>query len=140
MGAAYSNDLREKFLQAYGKGKGTLEELAARFEVSVGWAKKVSARHTRTGEISLPVWRRGPRSRVTAEVVDWLRRQIRDQPDVTLAELQQRLEKAKSLRLSIGRLWLALRDAGLKLKKSHSTPPSRTAKKRSSVGKHGGTR
>jgi transposase len=86
MGAAYSNDLREKFLQAYGKGKGTLEELAARFEVSVGWAKKVSARHTRTGEISLPVWRRGPRSRVTAEVVDWLRRQIRDQPDVTLAE------------------------------------------------------
>jgi len=38
MGAPYSNDLRRKFLQAYEKGKGTLEELAAQFEVSLGWA------------------------------------------------------------------------------------------------------
>jgi transposase len=66
---------------------------------------------------------------VTAEVQDWIREQIRRQPDVTLMELQSRLEKTKGCRLSIGRLWLALRDLGLRLKKSHSTPRSKTRRK-----------
>ena len=76
MARAYSNDLRRKFLQAYEKGKGTLQELAERFEVSVGWAKKISATRTRTGQIELPPWRRGPESRVTPAVENWLREQI----------------------------------------------------------------
>ena len=95
MAAPYSNDLRRKFLQAHEKGKGTLEELAERFEVSVGWAKKISARRTRTGQIELAPWRRGPQSRVTVAVQDWLREQIRGQPDVTLMELQQQLQAAQ---------------------------------------------
>lgn len=140
MGAPYSNDLRRKFLQAYEKGKGTLEALAAQFEVSLGWAKKVSARRTRSGEIDGPTWRHGPQSRVTSAVLEWLRKRIREQPDITLQELQQQLEQAQALRLSMGRLWLALRQAGLKLKKSHSTPPSRTRPKRNNAGKHGGRR
>jgi transposase len=140
MGAPYSNDLRRKFLQAYEKEKGTLEKLAAQFGVSVGWAKKVSARRTRSGEIDAPIWRHGPQSRVTAAVQEWLRKRIREQPDVTLQELQEQLMHAQALRLSIGRLWLALRQAGLKLKKSHSTPPSRTQPKRSSAGRRGGKR
>jgi transposase-like protein len=61
-GRRYSNDFRRKFLQAYEKGKGTLAELAERFEVSVGWAKKISAHRTRTGQIERPPWRRGPQS------------------------------------------------------------------------------
>ena len=51
MPQAYSNDLRRKFLQAYDEGEGTLEELAEQFRVSLGWAKKISARWTRTGEV-----------------------------------------------------------------------------------------
>ena len=140
MAGAYSNDLRRKFLQAYEKGKGTLEELAERFEVSVGWAKKISARRTRTGQIERPPWRRGPKSRVTATVQDWLREQIRRQPDVTLMELQQQLQEAQGLRLSIGRLWGALHQMGLRLKKSHSTPRNKTRRKRSADGKRGGQR
>ena len=102
MAGAYSNDLRRKFLQAYDKGKGTLQELADRFEVSVGWAKKISARRTRTGQIERPPWRRGPKSRVTPAVQDWLRERIRGQSDLTLLELQQQLQQARGLRLSIG--------------------------------------
>jgi len=109
MARAYSDDLRRKFLQAYEKKKGTLEQLAERFEVSVGWAKKISARRTRTGQIERPPWRRGPVSRVTVAVQDWMREQIRRQPDLTLMELQQQLEQTQGLGLSIGRLWLALR-------------------------------
>jgi transposase len=140
MARAYSDDLRRKFLQAYEKKKGTLEQLAERFEVSVGWAKKISARRTRTGQIERPPWRRGPVSRVTVAVEDWMREQIRRQPDLTLMELQQQLQQTQGLALSIGRLWLALRQMGLRLKKSHSTPKNRTHRKRSGTVKRGGRR
>ena len=140
MARAYSDDLRRKFLQAYEKKKGTLEQLAERFEVSVGWAKEISARRTRTGQIERPPWRRGPVSRVTVAVQDWMREQIRRQPDLTLMELQQQLQQTQGLGLSIGRLWLALRQMGLRLKKSHSTPKNKTRRKRSGAGKRGGQR
>ena len=140
MARPYSNDLRRKFLQAYDEGEGTLEELAEQFRVSLGWAKKISARRTRTGAMNAPVWRHGPESRVTAGVQQWMRERVRQQPDLTLRELQQRLEESKHLRLSIGRIWLALRQIGLPLKTNRSTPRSKTASKPSSAEKHGGKR
>jgi transposase len=138
MASAYSNDLRRKFLRAYEKGKGTLTKLANDFEVSVGWAKKISATRTRTGETDRAPWPRGPASKVTAEVQEWLRAQIRQKPDATLGELRKQLQAAKGLTLSIGRLWLALKQMGLRLKKSHSTPRNKTRRKHSSGAKHGG--
>jgi transposase len=137
MPRAYSNDLRRKFLQAYDEGEDTLEELAEQFRVSLGWAKKISARRTRTGEVEAPVWRHGPVSRVTAEVQEWIRRQIRAQPDTTLQELCDQLEKAKHVRLSMGRMWLALRQLGLPLKKKRSTHKSKIVKPRSAAAKSG---
>jgi transposase len=115
-----------RFLQAYDEGEGTLEALAEQFRVSLGWAKKISARRTRTGAMDAPVWRHGPESRVTAAVQQWMRERVGEQPDLTLRELQQRLEEAKHLRLSIGRIWLALRQIGLPLKKNRSTLRSKT--------------
>jgi transposase len=138
MAGPYSNDLRRKFLQAYDKGKGTLQELADQFGVSLGWAKKVSARRTRTGQIDLQPWRRGPQSRVTAAVQQWLGKQIAQQPDLTLVELQERLQQKQGLRLSIGRLWLGLQQMGLRLKKSRSTPKNKTVRKRNGGGRPGG--
>jgi hypothetical protein len=43
----------------------------------------------------------------------------------------------KGVGLSIGRLWLALRQMGLRLKKSHSTPRNKKRRRRSSAGKRG---
>jgi transposase len=137
MARPYANDLRRKFLQAYEQGKGTLGELAEQFGVSEAWAKKISARRTRTGQIDRPPWRRGPVSRVTVAVQAWLREQIRRQPDLTLRELQEQLQAAQGVGLSIGRLWLALRQMGLRLKKSRSTPKSKKPRKRSNAGKRG---
>jgi transposase len=137
MASAYSNDLRRKFLRAYDKGKGTLAKLANDFEVSLGWAKKTSARRTRTGQIDRPPWRRGPESKVTAGVQEWLGAQIRQKPDVTLRELREQLQQAQRVSLSIGRLWLALKQMGLRLKKSHSMRGNERQWRRSSGGKRG---
>ena len=76
-------------------------------------------------------------SRVTVAVQAWMREQIRKQPDLTLRELQEQLQAAQGVRLSIGRLWLALRQMGLRLKKSHSTPRNKKPRKRGSAGKRG---
>jgi transposase len=140
MPQAYSNDLRRKFFEAYDAGEGTLGEVAERFRVSVGWAKKISARRTQTGEVNAPEWRGGRPNRVTAAVREWIREQIRRQPDVIFRELQERLEEAQRLHLSVGGLWMVVRQLGLRLKKSRSTPRNRIPNKRSSVGKRGGKR
>lgn len=124
MAKAYSNDLRRKFLQAYDEGQGTLEELAEQFRVSVGWAKKISARRTRTGQTDAPEWRHGPVSRVTDSVAEWIREQIRRQPDMTLRELGERLD-CKGVPLSTAHIWRVLRRLQLPLKKNASRPGAR---------------
>src|SRR3990170_1264263 len=49
--------------------------------------------------------------------------------------VQQRLGKTRRLSLSIGRLWGALRELRLPLKKSRSTPRSKTRRKTRSGGR-----
>jgi transposase len=127
MASPYSDDLRRKFLRAHQRKDGSLAELARRFEVSLGWAKKISAALRATGKMERPPGgRRGPVSKITAAVEQDLRQWIGQRADLTLAELQLRLWEQRGLEVSIGRLWKALRDLGLVLKKSRFTPPSRT--------------
>lgn len=127
MATAYSDDLRRKLLEAHQQGAGSLEQLAARFRVSVGWARKVSAACSRTGQMERPRGgRRGPQSRFTEPVRAQLRVWIREQPDLTLMEIQARLRRELDLAASVGRLWGLLRELGLRLKKSRSTRSSKT--------------
>ena len=136
----YSNDLRRKFFEVYDSGEGSLKELAKRFRVSESWAKKLSARRSRSGQIEIGRWRRGPQSRLTPALREWMREQVRQQPDLTLAELQQRLEQGQRLHFSLSWIWLVLRQLGLRLKKSRSTPKSRTVKNPGSADRRGRTR
>ena len=138
MAKPYSNDLRRKFLQSYDRGKASLEKLAEQYGVSVGWAKKISARRTRTGQIDFLPYRRGPESQATEKVKQWLRARVRQQADLTLMELQRGLVEEQKVQLSVSRLWRVLKDLGLRLKKSHSTRGSGIQQRPSSGGKRGG--
>ena len=84
--------------------------------------------------------RHGPRSRITAEVQASLRRRLRQQPDLTLAELQQRLADSDRVTISFQHLWRVLQKMGLRLKKSRSTPRSKTPPKPKPVVRRGGKR
>lgn len=128
MARGYDNDLRRKYLGAYDRGEGTLGELALRFGVSQGWGWKISAARKRTGQMERVIGRQGRPSRVTAAIQDKIRVWFASQPDMTLAELQHRLQHQADLQLSIGRLWQLLRQLGLRLKKSRSTPKNATPK------------
>jgi transposase len=140
MAKPFSNDLRRKFFQVYDRGGVSLEELAKRFGVSEDWAKKLSARRSRTGQIEIRVWRHGPPTRVTPVLRAWIEQQMRRQPDLTLQELQQRLEGEQKLRLSVGWIWILLRRWGLRHKKNRSAPRSRTRGRTSGAARGGGNK
>jgi transposase len=126
MARAYSDDLRRKLLEAHDRGEGSLPELAKRFGVSEGWAFKISASRLRTGSTERPAGgKRGRRSRITAEVIEYLRLRVKAQPDRTLVELQEDLRDNQHLEIGITWLWTVLKQMGHRLKKSHSMPPSR---------------
>lgn len=136
----YSNDLRRKFFAAYDSGGESLEQLAARFHVSVSWAKKLSARRSKGESIEIRRWRHGPEGQVTVAIREWMQGQLRRQPDLTLAELQQRLEQTHRLRLSVGWIWVLLRRWGLRHKKNRSAHKNRTVARTSGTGRLGGSR
>lgn len=141
MAKAYSDDLRRKLLEAYLQKEGSLPELAVRFRVSASWARGISAALGRTGNMEKPAaGRRGRKSKITAGVENRLREWIGAQADLTLMELQARLQQELRLQVSIGRLWGVLREMGLRLKKSRSTPPSKTPRQVSSSVSRGGKR
>jgi len=140
MARAYSNDLRRKLLEAHEQGQGTLEELAEEFRVSLGFAKKISAALRRTGRMERTEQRHGRINQVTPLVQERLREWLRQQPDRTLAELQRQLREQLQVSVSVPRLWVVLRQMQLRLKKSRSTPRSRTLRKTGSAARRGGRR
>ena len=70
MAKAYGVDYRHNFLSTYEQGYGTLEELAADFRVSLGWAKKVSAAYTRTGSMAPTAFHPGRRPKIETRRTD----------------------------------------------------------------------
>ena len=79
MARPYSDDLRQKLLEAHDLGRGSLVELAERFGVSRGWAWKISSARKRTGGTQRASYVPGPKRRVDEEAVAAL---LRARPDV----------------------------------------------------------
>src|ERR1700690_4490005 len=101
MSKAYSDDLRCKLLTAYDRGQGSLRSLAEMFSVSYDWAKKISSQRLRSQQMErVAQSRHGVASRVTPEAEADLLRQLREQPDCTLADLQKGLQKSLGIGMS----------------------------------------
>lgn len=137
----YSDDLRCKLLEAYAAGAGSLRELAWQFRVSWGYSKKIRAQQRQTGKAERPEQRRhGPSSRVTPVVQQQLRAAVRQQPDITLTELRQRVQQATGVELGKSLLGLWLQRLGLRRKKNRSTRTSKRAERISGGDRRGGSR
>jgi transposase len=117
MPKAYSDDLRCKFLEAYEAGAGSLQKLAAQFRVSWGFAKKIRTQQLTTGQKQRPVQERhGPIRRINADMEEQLRAWLREQPDLTEAELQAQLAR-QGVQVVKSRVGQVLREMGLRRKK-----------------------
>jgi transposase len=114
---AYSQDLRDRVLAAYGRGMRT-KQIAEVFEVSRSWARRVKQRWRETGETSA---RRAGSPGVVKVDRGQLKELVREQPDATLQELRQRLGVA----CAISTISAALCGMGFTFKKRASGPRSR---------------
>jgi transposase len=118
---AYSQDLRDRVLAAYGRGMKT-RQIAQMFQVSRSWARRVKQRWRETGETSA---RRVGSPGVVKVDRGKLKELVREQPDATLQELRQRL----GLACAISTISAALRGTGVTFKKRASAPRSRIVRR-----------
>jgi transposase len=119
MPAPYDQDLRDRVLAAYDRGKKT-KEIADTVGVSQSWArrvKQVRREQQRTTRLAMGG------ARVIKIDLEALRQLVDQQPDATIPELHERLGKDRCCESAVG---LALQRLGLSFKKRRSMRPSRT--------------
>ena len=121
-GRAYGQDLRDRVLAA----RGSIAEVAERFEVSASYVARVRARR-RLGEESPRAQRNHVPLRL-AGLQAALAAEVERRNDWTLAELCAWAEREHAVRVGLTTMWKTLAHLGLTLKKRPSTPASRTAR------------
>ncbi len=115
---AYSLDLRERVVTAYEKGEQTIAEIAAQFSVGQTFLKKMLRQKRESGSLERLPRRAGAKKLLAFAHRSFLAQQIKEQPDATLAELQERLQERKKVSVSPSTLSRELQFLCLPRKKS----------------------
>lgn len=119
----FSQDLRERIVDAYESGKVSLAEIGRRFSVSGKVVGKLVRQKRELGTLAPQVHRRGRKPAVSGEKETQLRKHLEKYPDATVLERRDAL----GLNCSEKTLWQTLRKLGWRFKKSRLVQPSRTA-------------
>jgi transposase len=114
---AYSSDLRERIAQAYDEGTGSQRTLATRFRVSRTFVERLLRRRRETGSLAALPRAGGQRGTLDAVALRLVAQLIRKQNDLTLAELCERVEHERGLRVSVPTMHRAVVRLGLRTKK-----------------------
>jgi transposase len=115
---AYSPDLCAKIARAYEEGEGSQRQLARQFRVSLAFIQKMRRRERATGEPAATRHTGGRQPLLDADSLALIAGLIREQNDLTLAELCERVSDQRGVRVSVPTMYRALRRLGLPHKKS----------------------
>lgn len=129
-----SMDLRERIVAAYEAEKGTKEEVAKRFRVSVGMVKKLLQQKAKTGDLRPRHRFSGRKARLMPEHGSKLKELIGQEPDLTLAEMKARL----NLSCTVAAVHWVVGRLGLTYKKRRSMRPNKTGRTLPKRGDAGG--
>ena len=111
--AAYSQDLRQRVLDAIARKEGSVRQIARRFVVSLSFVVRLLQLHRRTGSIDPKPPGGGHPAALAPDDLERLQELVRQQPDATLEELRQRL----GVSCSLTTIWRALEKLRLPRKK-----------------------
>lgn len=114
---AYSLDLRERVVAAYERGKGSIAEVAEQFNVGQTFVKKMLRQKREQGSVAPLAHGGGRRPSLSDKEHRLLRQKVREQPDASLAELQDHLARKARVTVSRPTIHRSLRAAGLSHKK-----------------------
>lgn len=93
---AYSLELRERVVSAYETGKGSIEQVALMFSVSKTFVKKILRQKRERDSLSTLPHGGGRQKSLTKKESQMLQSKVHSQPDVTLSELKEHLEKSSN--------------------------------------------
>lgn len=119
--AAISHDLRRRIFDARQEGE-TTSEVAERFAVSPAFVRRLMQRHRELGNIDAKSGPRGPKRKLAADA-DRIRQLLTETPDLTVAEVRQRLALTTVCMLTV---WRAIRLLDDLQKKKHPRRRTRT--------------
>ncbi len=124
---AYSLDLRRKLVESYDRGDSSQSGVAGSFGVSLSFVEKLLRRRRTTGDIAPLPHGGGIKPRLDNEAVELLRLLIEEQPDATLAELCDEVDKQRGIRVSAPTVCTVLKKLDLGRKKVTSRRRARQA-------------
>ena len=113
---SYSQDLRERVIQAVNAGQQSQAEIAATFGVSLSTLEKWWRRWRDTGHLAALPHAGGP-ARALGQCESLIRREVKKQPDATLAELCERVAAHPGRRVSPSTMCRELQRLKLRRKK-----------------------
>lgn len=123
---AYSQDLRDRVLRAIERGDSPTD-IAKRFEVSRVWVYQVGERFRSQGvrsSLRMGGYRRSRLEGLESTLRSWLKKQ----PDLTLAQLCERLAN-QGIAIKVPALWHQLNKWELSLKKNPARQRARAARR-----------
>jgi len=119
---AYSMEFRRAVAKAYDECSSSIQ-VAEDFGCCESWVRRLIQRRRATGSLDPLPAKLPDNNKLDERDLEKLKRLIADTPDMTLAELAAALGG----KASVPTVWRATQRLDLPLKKSPSTPPSRTA-------------
>ena len=122
MARAYSQDLRDRIIDAGTSARAAAERFGVGVATAIVWVRRA-----REGERTARRQGQPKRSKLDAHR-DYLLGLIEAEPDITIAEMQERVRGKVGVSASVGTIWTFLDRAGLAFKKRPPTRPSRTAR------------
>ena len=125
---AYSTDLRERAIESVESGECNIPQAARRYKVSQPSLERWLAKYRKTGSCApLPHTGGVPRRLAAADSV--IRAAVQAQPDRTLQELCEQVEKETGIQSDTSMMCRELARLELPRKKSRSTPANGTRRK-----------
>ena len=122
---AYSTDLRERVVASVESGEWNIPEAARRYKVSEPSIERWVARKRRTGTCA-PLPHTGEPARKLAGAEAVIRAAVKAEPDATLQELCEGVEKKTKIKSNSSMMYRELVRLKLPRKKSRSMPVSGT--------------
>jgi len=115
----YSQDLRDRVVAAIAAKRQSQKGIAQTFGVGLATVKRWCKQWRETGSVAVRPFRRGRRR--TLSVCDtWLQAEVKRQPDLSLAELCERVQAVWNLTVSQSMVCRELQLLNLPVKKSRS--------------------
>ncbi len=126
---AYSQDLRQKIINAYNNKEGSYRQLAKRFGVSLSFVQTLLGRYLDTGSLEPLPHRGGNQPKIKNEDLEIVRQLVAENSHATLEELCVLLESKTQIKVSRATMGRILQK--LQLTRKRNSPRQRTRYRRS---------